>query len=40
MHEEAMQWLDEMAAVCTDKEYELIEYIKEMLWRYEDMSNS
>jgi hypothetical protein len=40
-YEEAMTWLRLMhAAAYTDKERQTIEYIKEMLWQYNDLRNS
>ncbi len=40
-YEEAMAWLRLMRACAyTDKERQTIEYIKEVLWRDNDMRNS
>lgn len=40
MYEDAMEWLHLKLEEAEHGEEEIIEYIKEMLWRYEDMRNS
>jgi hypothetical protein len=41
MYEDAMEWLDKMHdKVEFLEDQKLIEWIQEMLWRYEDMRNS
>ncbi len=39
-YEDAMEWLTMKHEEAEHGEPEIIEYIKEMLWRYEDMRNS
>lgn len=39
-YEEAMNWLDQRRQEAEYGDEEIIAYIEEMLWRYEDMSNS
>lgn len=40
-HEDAMEWLDQKLEESKYiEEDEIIEYIKEMLWQYEDLRNS
>jgi hypothetical protein len=39
-YEEAMHWLDQRLQEAEYGDPEIIEYIQEMLWRYEDMRNS
>ena len=39
-HEEAMHWLDQKLEEAEYGEPEIIEYIKEMLWQYNDMRDS
>jgi hypothetical protein len=40
-YEDAMNWLEKMHdKVEFLEEQEIVEYIQEMLWRYEDMRNS
>ncbi len=40
MYEDAMEWLHLKLEEAEYGESEIIEYIKEMLWRYEDMRDS
>lgn len=41
LYDQAMSWLDEMYDKSeTGEEQVLIDYITEMMWRYEDMRNS
>lgn len=40
-YEDAVEWLDQkLKEAIVQDEADIIEYIQEMLWRYEDMSNS
>lgn len=40
-YHDAMEWLEQMYdKVEFLEDQDIIEYIQEMLWRYEDMSNS
>jgi hypothetical protein len=39
-YEEAMHWLDQRRQEAEYGDEEIIAYIEEMLWRYEDMNNS
>jgi hypothetical protein len=41
MYKDAMEWLELKAAKAQEeKEMEIIEYIQEMLWQYNDLRNS
>lgn len=39
-YESAIEWLNQKLEEAEYGEPEIIEYIKEMLWQYEDMRNS
>lgn len=39
-HDDAIDWLDMKLTEAEYGEDDVIEYIKEMLWQYEDLRNS